>query len=124
MARFVLRSSILKNFAGSMLTNLSDLVLKNFTGSSLKKILIVAACVLASAWVQTPALAQHVGGHVGGGGHPSGGGRMSAPASVPISRSGPISRPRVFMGPRGADPRLAGMGPRGFGFRQGPIHGF
>jgi len=116
MARFVLR--------GSILTNLSGLILNNPTGSSLKKILIVAACLLACAWVQAPALAQHAGGHVGGGGHPSGGGRMSAPASVPISRSAPISRPRVFMGPRGAGPRLAGVGPRGFGFRQGSMHVF
>ena len=49
---------------------------------------------------------------------------MSAPTSVPISRSAPISRPRVFMGPRGVGPRLAGVGPRGFGFRQGSIHVF
>jgi hypothetical protein len=131
MARFVLRGSILKNFlgsiprnlAGSILTNPSGSIIKNLTGSSLKKILIVATCGLAFACVQTSALAQHAGGHVGGGGHPSGGGRMSAPASAPISR------PRGFVGPRGvgphaAGPRLAGMGPRGFGFRQRPINVF
>ena len=119
MARFVLRGLILTHLTGSMLTNLSGSVLNNLPSLSLKKILIVAACVLASASGQTPALAQHGGGHVGGGGHFGGGGRMGAPASAPISR------PRVFAGPRGVGPRgigvrprLAGAGPRGFGFRQ------
>jgi hypothetical protein len=113
MARFVLR--------GSIPTNLPSSILKKLPGSSLKKILIVASCVLASAWAQTPALAQHPGGHTGGGEHPSSGGRMGAPYSAP--------RPRVFAGPgagpHGAGPRLAGVGHLGarggFRFRQGPI---
>src|SRR5258708_8730966 len=125
MARFVLRGLILTHLTGSMLTNLSGSVLNNLPSLSLKKILIAAACVLASASGQTPALAEHGGGHVGGGGHFGGGGRMGAPACAPISR------PRVFAGPRGVGPRgigvrprLAGMSSRGFAFRQGPIHVF
>jgi len=117
MARFVLRGLILTHLTGSMLTNLSGSVLNNLPSLSLKKILIAAACVLASASGQTPALAQHGGGHVGGGGHFGGGGRMGAPASAPISRPRVFAGPRG-VGPRGIGPRLAGAGPRGFGFRQ------
>jgi hypothetical protein len=109
-------------------------ILTNLTASILKKILIIAGCVLAFAWAQTAALAQRPVVHTGGGGHPGGGARMGAPLSAP--------RPRVFVppgvgprgvGPRGAGPRLAdvghlgtrgGFGPRGFGFQQGPIHFF
>jgi hypothetical protein len=115
MARLILRSSILKNLAGSIRTSL--------TGSVLKKILIVAVW-LAFTWVQVAvAQAPHAGGHIGGGGHVSGGARMSAPPQAAISR------PRVFAGsrgagPYGAGPRPAGVGPRGFGFRAGPIHIF
>ena len=46
---------------------------------TLRKILILAACVLACAWFQTPiAWAQHAG-HVGGGGHFRTGGSVGAP---------------------------------------------
>lgn len=118
MARlFLLRDLIPTNLTGSIPTNL--------TGSILKKILTVAACVLAFA--QSPALAQRVGGHPGAGGRFGGGVRMSAPPRAPISQ------PRVFVPSRGAGPRgvgphpvglghLAGRG--GFGFRQGPIRVF
>src|SRR5260221_2803684 len=102
MARFVLRGLILTHLAGSMLTNLSGSVLNNLPSLSLKKILIAAACVPASASGQTPALAQHGGGHVGGGGHFGGGGRIGAPASAPIFR------PRVFAGSRGGGRRWIG----------------
>jgi hypothetical protein len=120
MARcFLLRVLIPTNLTGSIPTNLP--------GSILKKVLIVAACLLASAWLQTPALAQRVGGHPGGGGQVVGGGRMGAPPRAPISQ------PRVFVpsrgvGPRGAGVHLAGAGHLagrgGFGFRQGPIRVF
>src|SRR5258708_37846351 len=105
MARFVLRGLILTHLTGSMLTNLSGSVLNNLPSLSLKKILIAAACVLASASGQTPALAQHGGGHVGGGGHFGGGGRRGAPAFAPLSR------PRVFAGPRGGSTRGRGGRP-------------
>lgn len=112
MTRWALRGSILKKPAGLIPTNL--------TGSILKKILVAAACVLAFIWVHTAvAQAPHVGGHVAGGGHVSGAGHMSVPPQAAISR------PRVFAGSRGAGPsagpRLAGVGPRGFRFGQGPI---
>jgi hypothetical protein len=57
--------------------------------STLRKILMVAACVLACAWFQTSiALAQHVG-HVGGGGHFRTGVRVGPPRVVvaPASRA-------------------------------------
>jgi hypothetical protein len=91
----------------------SGSILKYLFGSISIKTLIVAGCVLASAWAQPPARAQHVGGHVGGSGHVGGGVRMGA-----LPRA-PISRPPVFTGPRGFGPRPAGFGPRGFGFRAG-----
>jgi hypothetical protein len=97
MARFVLR--------GSMLTGLA--------GSISKNILIGATCLLSTAWIQSPALAQHPGVHAGGGGHVGGGVRMSTPPQAAISR------PRAVGGPH-----AAGFGPRGFGFRQGPIRVF
>jgi hypothetical protein len=64
--------------------------------SILRKILILAAFLLVSPWVQIPALAQH-GGHVGGGGHFNGGVRMGVPHvfAPPASRT-MISRPRGF----------------------------
>ena len=64
--------------------------------SILRKILIVAVFLLASPWVQVPALAQH-GGHVGGGGRFNGGVRMGVPhvLAPPASRT-MISRPRGF----------------------------
>src|SRR5258708_37765092 len=101
MARFVLRGLILTHLTGSMLTNLSGSVLNNLPSLSLKKILIAAACVLASASGQTPALAQHGGGHVGGGGHFGRGGRAGRPAP------GPLWRPRGVPGPPGV--RTAGI---------------
>jgi hypothetical protein len=85
--------------------------------SILRKILIVAASLLASAWVQTPAFAQH-GGHPGG--PVNGGTHMSTPrVFAPPASHSTISRHRVFAGPR-----PAGVGPRSFRFRQGPINVF
>src|SRR5260221_2372943 len=104
MARFVLRGLILTRLTGSMLTNLSGSVLNNLPSLSLKKILIAAACVLASASGQTPALAQHGGGHVGGGGHFGGGGGKGAPSSVPKLRPLVFARTRV-VGTRGTGGR-------------------
>jgi hypothetical protein len=103
MAHFVLRRSILKNLPG--------LIRKN--------VLLVAACTLASAWFQPPAIAQHVGGHPVGAGRPVGGGHVGGGPRVSVPAQAPIGRPRF-----GAGPRLAGVGPRGFGFRQGPIRVF
>ena len=117
MVRFAL-------FRGSVATNLQGSVSKNLTGSILKKILIVAGCVVALAWVQTAVAQAPRGGHVAGGGHAGGGARVGAPVR------GPISRPGVFVGgphgvgSRGAGPRVSGVGPGGFRFRQGPIHVF
>jgi hypothetical protein len=65
--------------------------------STLRKILFVAACVLACACFQTPiALAQRVG-HVGGGGHFAPAGRVSAPHVIapPVLRA-PGVRPMFF----------------------------
>jgi hypothetical protein len=122
MARFV-------PFRGSVATNPPGSVSKNLTGSILKKILVVAGCVVAFVWVQTAvAQAPHGGGHVGGGGHAGGGARVGAPVRGP--------RPGVFVGPRGVGPRGVGLhwvgprraGPRlgfgtgGFRFRQSSIH--
>ncbi len=85
-------------------------------GSILRRTLIVGACVLASACIQTPvALAQRGAGHIGGaGGHFNSGGRMGIPHVVapPISQAR-ISRPPVFARPR--------VGSPGFAFRQHPI---
>ena len=66
-----------------------------FRDSILRKILIVAVCLLASAWVPTPALAQH-GGRVGGGGHFNGGVRMGVPHVF-----APASRTTISRGPVG-----------------------
>src|SRR5712664_3395886 len=124
MARFVLfRGSVATNPPGSVSKNLTGSVSKNLTGSILKKILIVAGCVVAFAWVQTAVAQAPRGGHVAGGGHAGGGARGGAPVR------GPISRPGVFVGgphgvgPRGAGPRLR-FGTGGLRFRQGPIHVF
>jgi hypothetical protein len=116
MVRFLIRGSILTKLAGS--------ILKNLNRSISKKILIVAAWLLACAWAPVAALAQHpvqpgAGGHTGVGGHPIGGGRTGAPAARPIAR------PPISTGPRGAGPHFARVGHlgarSGFGFRQGPI---
>jgi hypothetical protein len=117
-----LAGSISENLTGSFSRNLTGSFSKNLTGSVLKKILLVAACLLGFAWVERPALAQHPIGHAGGG-HVGGGARMSAPVRVPMSA------PRVGMGPRGAGPRgvglgVAGVGPGGFRFRPGAFHVF
>src|SRR5580700_5526558 len=67
-----------------------------FRHSILRKILVVAACLLASAWVPTPALAQH-GGHVGGGGHFNSGARMGVPhVFAPVSHTMISRRPVGF----------------------------
>src|SRR5260370_10574777 len=82
MARFVL-------FRGLVATNLPGSVSKSLTGSILKKILMVAGCVVAFAWVQTAvAQAPHGGGHVGGGGHAGGGARGGGPVRGAVSRAG------------------------------------
>src|SRR5260370_25140232 len=117
MVRFAL-------FRGSVATNLEGSVSKNLTGSILKKILIVAGCVVALAWVQTAVAQAPRGGHVAGGGHAGGGAGVGAPVR------GPISPPGVFFGgsqgggSRGAGPRGAGVGPGGLRFPQGPVAGF
>jgi hypothetical protein len=98
MAHFVLRRSILKNLPGSIL----------------KKILLAAACAAASLCVQNLALAQHPGGHPAGGGRPIGGGHFGGAPRVAFPSQAPIGRTRVFTGGR-----FVGVGPRGFGFRQG-----
>jgi hypothetical protein len=108
---------------GSVFSSLTGSFSKNLTGSILKRILVVAVCVLAFALVERPALAQHPIGHTGSGRVAGGGARMSAPVRVPIPP------PRVGGGFRGVGPRgiglgVPGIGPRGFGFRQGPIHVF
>lgn len=83
-----------------------------------RKILTIAASVLASACVQTPvALAQHGGGHMGGGGHFSSGGSIAAPhASASPSSHAPISQPRVR-----PSPPLPGIGAGNLRFRGRPI---
>jgi len=53
MARFVL-------FRGSVATNPPGSVSKNLTGSILKKILIVAGCVVAFAWFRLLLRRHHV----------------------------------------------------------------
>src|SRR4029077_18030118 len=75
MARFVLRDSILKK-------------------------ILIASCMLGFACVQTPvALAQHVGGHMGGTGH-FGSGPPVARTHVTASRTSraTILRPRASAG--------------------------
>src|ERR1700738_577767 len=111
---------------------LRGLVPKNLSGSILQKILIVAACAVATAVIQTSALAQHPVGHAGAGGHGGGGVRMSAPPRAPISPPRGYGGPGA--GPHGPGPRAAGLhgagarppgvGPGGFRFRQGPINDF
>jgi hypothetical protein len=65
-----------------------------FRDSILRKILIVAAFLLASPWVHIPALAQH-GGHVGGGGHFNGGARIGVPHVFAPASHTTISREPV-----------------------------
>jgi len=79
-----------------------------FRASILRKIPHVAVCLLASAWVPTPAWAQH-GGHVGGGGHFNGGARMGVPHVF-----APASHPTISRGP-------VGFGTGRFLFRRRPI---
>jgi hypothetical protein len=124
MVRFVICGSVLTKLAGSILGNSSGYIPAKLRGSMVKKGLIVAACLLACVWAQTPALAQHpvhpgAGGHTGVG-HAGGGGRMGAPVAAPIARPRGFAGPRG-LGPHGVGPRPGGIGPRGFGFRQGPI---
>jgi hypothetical protein len=70
-----------------------------FRVSNLKKILMVAASVLACACFRTPpALAQHLG-HVGGGGNARIGVRVAAPHVI----AAPPSRP-MFLGPHAGFP--------------------
>jgi hypothetical protein len=102
MARFVLRGSILK-------------------------IILIAFCLLGSAFILTPAaLAQHGGGghagggHMGGGGHFGGGGHVGAPhIFAPRASHAMISRPRGSVGPL-----PEGAGTRAFRFQQRPIYVF
>jgi hypothetical protein len=64
--------------------------------SILRRILTLAAFLLAIPWVQIPALAQHAG-HVGGAGHFNGGARVGvAHVFVPPASRTMISRPRGF----------------------------
>jgi hypothetical protein len=63
--------------------------------STSTKILMVATCVLACAWFQTPpALAQHVG-HAGGGVHP----RAAVPVGAPRVAAPRASRPMSLRSP-------------------------
>jgi hypothetical protein len=68
-----------------------------FRDSILRRILIVAVCLLAPAWVSAPAWAQH-GGHVGGGGHFNGGARMGVPHVFAPASHTTISRRPVGLG--------------------------
>ena len=93
--------------------------LKNVPGSILKKILLVTALAAAFLCLQSPALAQHAGGHPtgghpAGGGRPIGGGHFGGGPRVAFPSQAPIGRARAFPGGR-----FVGVGPRGFGFRQG-----
>ena len=111
MAHFVLRRSHWKNLPGSVL----------------KRIFIVAACAFAFVWAQSPAFAQHVGGHPVGGARPIGG-RVGAGPRMGVPPR-PMARGPVAAGPRraGFGPRFGGAGTRGFGgfgFRQGSIRVF
>jgi hypothetical protein len=70
-----------------------------FPVSTRTKILMIAICVLACVWFQTPvALAQHVG-HVGGGVHS----RTASPLGAPRVAPAPASRP-MFLRPHGGFP--------------------
>jgi hypothetical protein len=82
-----------------------------------RKILLIAACSLASVCIQPPvATAQRVGGRVGGGVHPISGARMAPPprVAVPPAPRTTVSQPRVI-----TSPRLTVLGAR-FGLRPGP----
>ena len=139
MTQFVFRSLILTNLTGSSkargglrprralptsgLTKAMSLqrqdALANLAGSILKAILVVTVWVLAFAWAQTAvAQAPRGGVHAGGAGHVGGGARMGVPPRAPILP------PRGFAGPHGQGFHQMGFGPRGFGFRPGPIHVF
>jgi hypothetical protein len=62
-----------------------------------RKILIVAVCLLASAWVPAPAFAQHPG-HLGGGG----GGHFNAGARMPVPHAfAPAPHATISRGPVG-----------------------
>jgi hypothetical protein len=94
MARFVLRDSILKE-------------------------ILIAVCMLGFACVQTPiALAQHVGGRMGGAGHVGSGLRVSPPhVFAPRTSRATIWRPRASAGPP-----PVGAGTRTSRFPQRPIY--
>lgn len=93
-----------------------------------RKILLVAACGLASLWLQTPIAMAQRHGPIGGAHGPIGGphvpiGVRTAPPHVPVPMVGrpAISRPPR---PRGiAGPRQLGVGAP-FPLRQRPIHFF
>jgi hypothetical protein len=93
-------------------------------GSILRKILLVASCVLACLCLQVPvALAQHGGGGHGGGGHFGGGhfgggAHMSAPHGSAPAGHGAVSG---FRGSAAALPR-ARFNAGSFRFRPHPIH--
>ena len=93
------------SFRGLIPANVIDAIRKN--------ILILAGCGLSLAVGASPALAQHPVGHPGVGGHAGGGVRMGVPPQAGISR------PHFVSGPH-----FVGVGPRGFGFRQGSFRVF
>jgi hypothetical protein len=111
MERLVLRGLMSKQLHGLLLAKLG--------GSISKKTLFVAGMV-AFAWAQSPALAQHPVGHPGVGGHVGGGVRIGAPPRAPIPQPR-VGRPRLT-GPHFVGAGHIGRG--GFVFRQGPIGGF
>jgi hypothetical protein len=83
--------------------------------SILRTIIVVVASLLASSWMQTPALAQH--GHVGGAGRFAGGARVTPPhVFVPRVSPGMTLR-RGFP----VVPRPARFGTPRFSFRRRPI---
>jgi hypothetical protein len=88
-------------------------------GSMQGKVSLVATCVLACLWLQTPiATAQHGGGHPVGG-HAGGGVRTGAPhVVVPPAAYPTIPRPPLIAGPR-----PVGVNAR-FHFRSRPINVF
>ena len=103
-------------FRGFIPANLPGSIFTRPWGSILNTILILAACMLACAWLQSPALAQHPGVHSGvhpGGPHVGLGVRMGAPAQ------GMIPRPRLAQGAH-----FTGLSPRGFVIRPGTPHVF
>jgi hypothetical protein len=116
MARGILRRSTFKQiFSGSV-----------FSRTTARKILVVAAWVMACGWMQAPVALAQRGAHPVGGTRAGGGAPIVAPrAAVPPIAHGVISRPRGVGGPnvRGAGVSTP-VSVQGLRFRPGPIRGF